>query len=81
MDVLAIQPSGSLDALAQQHLKELPVGTRHALGALGLLRGGGGALASYLLFEPGFIQALMQLGEQDAYAKKAEVQAFFAGQR
>jgi hypothetical protein len=37
------QPSGSLDAPAQQHLKELPAGTRHALGALGVLRGGGGA--------------------------------------
>jgi hypothetical protein len=30
------------------------------------------------LFESGFINALMQLGEQDAYARKTEVLAFFA---
>jgi len=81
VEVLAIAPSQSLDALAQAHAHELPDATRGALEGLGALRGGGAALASYLLFEPGFIQALMQLGEQDAYAKKAEVQAFFAGQR
>ena len=78
VDVLAIQPSGSLDALAQQHLKELPASTRHALGALGVLRGGGGALASYLLFEPGFVQALIGMGESDAFARKDELLPFFS---
>ena len=77
VDVLSIQPSGSLDALAQQHLKELPGSTRNALGALGVLRGGGGALVSYLLFEPGFVQALIGMGESDAYARKDELLAFF----
>jgi NTE family protein len=77
VEVLAIQPSGSLDGLAQQHLEELPAGTRHALGALGVLRGGGGALASYLLFEPGFVQALIGMGESDALARKDELLRFF----
>ena len=49
---------------------------RRALGGLGALKGGGGALASYLLFEPGFVQALIALGEQDAYARKDELLAF-----
>jgi NTE family protein len=39
---------------------------------------GGGALASYLLFEPGFVQALVTLGEQDAFARKSELLAFLA---
>ena len=64
VDVLSIQPSGSLDAMAQQHLKELPGSTRNALGALGVLRGG-------------FIQALIGMGESDAYARKDELLAFF----
>jgi NTE family protein len=52
---------------------------RRALGGLGALKGGGGgALASYLLFEPPFVQALISLGEQDAYARKSELLAFFA---
>jgi NTE family protein len=50
---------------------------RTALGGLGALSGGGAALASYLLFEPGFIEALMSLGERDAKARKAELLAMF----
>jgi NTE family protein len=77
VEVLAIQPTQSLDAIAQQHARELPPSVRRALGGLGAMKGGGGALASYLLFEPGFVQALVSLGEQDAYARKAELLAFF----
>lgn len=78
VEVLAIQPTESLDAMAHHHVKELPLATRHALAGLGILRGSGGALASYLLFEPGFVQALMAMGESDAYARKAELLAFFS---
>ena len=77
VEVLSIQPTQSLDALAQAHAHELPGSVRRALGGLGALKGGGGALASYLLFEPGFVQALVALGEQDAYARKEELLAFF----
>jgi NTE family protein len=78
VEVLAIQPSQSLDALALAHVRELPAAARRALGGLGATRGGGAALASYLLFEPGFVQALIALGEQDAYARKGELLTFFA---
>jgi len=77
VEVLAIQPTQSLDALAQAYAHELPLSVRRALGGLGALKGGGGALASYLLFEPGFVEALISLGEQDAYARKEELLAFF----
>ena len=76
IDVMLIQPSQSLDALAQTHLDALSLPVRRALGGLDALRTGG-SLASYLLFEPGFVQALMALGEQDAYARKAELLSFF----
>ena len=81
VDVLAISPSQSLDALAQAHASELPAATYNALAGLGALGAkgspGGAALASYLLFEPGFVKALMALGEHDAYARKGELMAFF----
>jgi NTE family protein len=81
VDVLAIAPSQSLDALAQAHASELPRGTYNALAGLGALGAkgspGGAALASYLLFEPGFVKALMALGESDAYARKGELIDFF----
>jgi len=76
VEVLSLQPSRSLDALAQGCVDELPVPLRRALRALGALRGGG-AMASYLLFEPRFVQSLMQLGAQDAYARKDELLAHF----
>jgi NTE family protein len=78
VEVLAIQPSQSLDALALRHTHELPRATGSALGGLGLLKGGG-ALASYLLFEPGYVQSLIAMGESDAYARKEELLTFFSG--
>lgn len=77
IDVLAIQPTQSLDAVASAHVHLLPKTLRRALGGLGALRNGGGSLASYLLFEPAFVRALVHLGEQDAYARKDELMAFF----
>jgi NTE family protein len=81
VQVLAIAPSQSLDALAQAHAAELPAATYNALAGLGALgeegSPGGAALASYLLFEPGFVNALMAMGERDAYARKNELLAFF----
>ena len=78
VDVLSIAPSQSLDALAQQHIKELPAATRNALSGLGVLNDGGGVLASYLLFEPGFVKTLIAMGENDAYERKAELLTFFS---
>jgi NTE family protein len=75
VEVLAIQPSQSLDAIAQSHAHLLPAAVRRALGGLGAGRGGG-ALASYLLFEPAFVRALIALGEQDAFARKEELLSF-----
>jgi len=79
IDVLAIAPTRSLDALAQQHTGELPAVIRDAMGALGVLKGSGGTLASYLLFEPGFVQALIAMGESDAQAQRGELQELLLG--
>ena len=79
--VLVLQPSASLDALAQAHVHSLPAPIVRVLEGLGALSGAGAALASYLLFEPGFVQALMALGRQDLLARADEVLGFVqAGQ-
>lgn len=81
VDILAMAPSQSLDELAQAHAHELPRPTYNALAGLGALGAkgspGGAALASYLLFEPGFVHALMALGERDAMARREDLLAFF----
>lgn len=74
--VLTVQPSASLDALAQDHAHTLPRPIRRVLEGLGALRGSGAALASYLLFEPGFIAALMALGQGDVQARADEILSF-----
>ncbi|HZY17272.1 MAG TPA: patatin-like phospholipase family protein [Ramlibacter sp.] len=74
VEVVAMQPSQSVDAIAQAHAQALPRAVRRALGGLGAARGAG-PLASYLLFEPGFVRELITLGEQDAFARKEELLA------
>jgi NTE family protein len=76
VEVLSLQPSKSLDALAQAHVHELPADLYRVLDGLGALKGGGAALSSYLLFEPGFVQALMRLGAADVMARRDEFVAF-----
>jgi len=78
VQVLSMQPSASLDALAQAHVHELPSDLYRVLDGLGALSGGGAALSSYLLFEPSFVQALMHMGQADVMARRDEFLAFFA---
>ena len=83
MQVLALQPSFSLDELTRKHIASLPAATRNTLVGLGALDTGRGAtgsasaLASYLMFEPPFVTALMELGEHDAWRRQADLRAFF----
>jgi NTE family protein len=76
--VLTLQPSASLDALAQQFAHTLPRPLLRVLEGLGALHGSGAALASYLLFEPEFVGALMTLGQADVMARAEEIMAFLA---
>jgi len=78
VEVLAMQPSESLDALAQAHVHELPRPVRRVLEGLGALKGSGAGLASYLLFEPGFLRALIALGARDVTMRKEELLDFFS---
>jgi NTE family protein len=78
VEVLAMQPSESLDALAQAYVHELPRPVHRVLEGLGALKGSGAGLASYLLFEPGFLRALMALGTQDVALRQEELLEFFS---
>ncbi len=83
VQVLSLQPSFSLDELTRKHINSLPAATRNTLIGLGALDTGRGAtgsassLASYLMFEPPFVTALMELGEHDAWRRHDDLRAFF----
>lgn len=85
VQVVAVQPSFSLDDLARKHVDDLPAATRNTLKGLGALdtdrgtTGSAASLASYLMFEPGFVKALIELGEHDAWRRCDELKSLFRG--
>ena len=79
IDVLVIAPSRRLDALAKDHIRELPRSVRTMLRMLGATEKRGAGLASYLLFERGYTRRLIRLGREDVLARRDEVLAFFGG--
>jgi NTE family protein len=78
LKLLVIAPSERLDEIAARHARALPRPVRTMLGAVGAMESRGASLASYLLFEHSFTRELVDLGRRDTYARRHEVQAFFA---
>lgn len=79
VDVLVLTPSEPLDAIAVKHVRNLPWTIRFLLRSIGAMRRGGANLASYLLFEQGYCNELIQLGYNDTVKRREEVEAFLAG--
>jgi NTE family protein len=83
VNVVSLQPTFSLDELARKHVADLPAATRNTLKGLGALEtgiasgGSAASLASYLMFEPRFVQALIDLGEHDAWLRRDDLDALF----
>ena len=78
VDVLVMSPSQPIERVAARYVKDLPRTVRFLLRGIGAMNRSGSNLASYLLFEPGFCNALIDLGFQDTMARGAEVIAFLA---
>ncbi|HVO89257.1 MAG TPA: patatin-like phospholipase family protein [Casimicrobiaceae bacterium] len=78
VDLLVITPSVELESIAHEHVTELPGSLRAMLRMVGATGEGGAGLLSYLLFEPGFIRRLIELGLSDAHAKGAELDQFLS---
>ncbi len=79
--LLVISPSERIDMIASRHTAALPRALR---GLMGCSQGSSerdavkaSAVASYLLFDSRFTQALMALGHADAMRQREAIQAFF----
>ncbi len=66
-----VQPTASLSSLTDGHLQELPAPLRILLRTLGARNQAGQKLLSFLLFEPGFTNELIDLGYADGLAAMA----------
>lgn len=81
VDALVLSPSQDLGDAAMAHAHRLVGGVRHLLAGLGSTQGTGANLASYLLFEPEYVHTMLDLGYEDAMARRDEIEAFLAGSR
>ncbi|MFP6849250.1 MAG: patatin-like phospholipase family protein [Pseudomonas sp.] len=76
VDVMVIAPSQPLDLIAARHRHELPKALRLFLRGPGATKASGAGVLSYLLFEPGYCNELIELGYQDAMAQKTQLVEF-----
>jgi len=78
VDALLLRPSRDLGQLAQGLEVKLPRAVRMVVEGIGGRRQRASDLLSYLLFEPEYTEALMDLGYSDARNRWPEIEAFIA---
>ncbi|MDD9709857.1 hypothetical protein PVW53_21760, partial [Seohaeicola sp. SP36] len=76
IDSILLSPTKDLRTIAQAHAPDLPRTVRMLLRSAGAW-GGDGRLESYLLFEPGYVGDLIDLGYSDTIAQAKTIKAFF----
>ena len=78
VETLVISPSKPLDKIAGRNVRNLPKSLRFFLRSTGATaKGGGAAIASYLLFNHQYCHELIELGYQDAMWEKQAIEDFF----
>jgi NTE family protein len=71
-----VRPSQDLSVIANEFETELPRGLRFALRGLGTHESRRAELLATLLFQPGYIQRLIEIGEADARAARPRLANF-----
>ncbi|MBM2884477.1 patatin-like phospholipase family protein [Chromobacterium amazonense] len=76
VEIFQLNPSKSLEGIVYRHTDLFPPVLRFIMKGTGGTKQRGTALATYLLFEPGYCRELIALGYHDALAHKDEIRAF-----
>lgn len=77
--LLVLRPSRDLGALANEYEARLPTAFRFLTRGLGTRETRSNDLLSLLMFQPDYLTRLIELGEADAEARRAEIAAFVEG--
>ena len=77
VDVCVACPQQPLETLAFQHVRDLPWTIRVLMRTIGAMRKGGATLASYMLFDKRYCEALIDMGYQDMMKRREEISIFF----
>ncbi|WP_026972156.1 patatin-like phospholipase family protein [Aliagarivorans marinus] len=76
IDNMSIRANIDFEALSHEYYCELPRSGRLLLKALGVKQDKPSALTSFIMFENGYTNRLIELGYRDACKQQAELQAF-----
>lgn len=81
VDLVVLRPSQDLGKLVTRYEPRLPRGFRFLTRSLGTRETTSPDLLSLLMFQPDYLQKLIELGEADAVARIAEIAALIDGWR
>jgi NTE family protein len=76
VDALILRPSQDLGVIATEFEQELPRALRHIIRGLGSQETNRSDMIATLLFQPRFINKMIEIGEQDGAMRAGEVAAF-----
>ena len=76
MKLLILRPSMDLGKLAYEYEAQLPRAFRFLTRGLGTRNTQSPDLLSFILFQPDYLRALMEVGDRDAEARAGEIEAF-----
>jgi len=80
IDLLVLRPSQDLGRLANEYEIDLPRSFRFLVRGLGSRETASNDMLSLLMFQKDYVARLIELGEADAHAQAAEIDAFIAGE-
>jgi NTE family protein len=78
IELLVLRPSRDLGRLANDYEARLPRALRFLTRGLGTRETRSNDLLSLLMFQNDYVQALLELGQRDVEARRAEVEVFLA---
>ena len=76
IDLLVLRPSEDLGRLANAYEADLPKGFRFLTRGLGTRETRSNDMLSLVMFQTDYVKKLIELGEHDALAKRAEIEKF-----